>query len=141
MAEPFAFELVSPEALVLSGDASEVIVPGTEGYFTVLANHAPVMSTVKPGVVEVKMADGGSQKIFVRGGFADVSPSGLTLLAEHAVSLEDFNMEDLEQQIRNAQEDVADADTDEKRERAEAALALLEESREVIGQSLGGSSH
>ena len=105
MADSFAFELVSPEALVLSGDASEVIVPGTEGYFTVLANHAPVMSTVKPGVVEVKMADGGSQKIFVRGGFADVSPSGLTLLAEHAVSLEDFNMEDLEQQIRNAQED------------------------------------
>ena len=66
MAEPFSFELVSPEALVLSGEASEVVVPGTEGYFTVLANHAPLMSTIKPGVVDVKMADGETSQIFVR---------------------------------------------------------------------------
>ena len=96
MAEPFSFELVSPEALVLSGEASEVVVPGTAGYFTVLANHAPFMSTVKPGVVEVQMADGEKSQIFVRGGFADVSPDGLTLLAEQAISLADFDMNELE---------------------------------------------
>ena len=139
MSEPFAFELVSPESLVLSGDASEVVVPGTEGYFTVLANHAPFMSTVKPGVVDVKMADGESRQIFVRGGFADVSPSGFTLLAEQAVSLEDLNMDDLEEQIKNAREDVADAEGDEKKAKAEAILAQLEESRDAIKMASGGS--
>lgn len=141
MAEPFSFELVSPEALVLSGEATEVVVPGTEGYFTVLANHAPFMSTVKPGVVDVKMSDGQSDKIFVRGGFADVSPSGFTLLAEQAVSLADFNMDDLEAQIQNAREDVADAEAGEKKAAAEAALAQLEESREAIRQATGGAAH
>ena len=141
MAEPFSFELVSPEALVLSGDATEVVVPGTEGYFTVLANHAPLMSTVKPGVVDVKMADGETSQIFVRGGFADVSPSGFTLLAEQAMSLADFNMDDLESQIQDAREDVADADTDEKKAAAQSALELLEESREAIKAATGASSH
>ena len=141
MAEPFSFELVSPEALVLSGDATEVVVPGTEGYFTVLANHAPLMSTVKPGVVDVKMADGETSQIFVRGGFADVSPSGFTLLAEQAMSLADFNMDDLESQIQDAREDVSDADTDEKKAAAQSALDLLEESREAIKAATGASSH
>ncbi|MEM7214653.1 MAG: F0F1 ATP synthase subunit epsilon [Pseudomonadota bacterium] len=141
MTEAFAFELVSPEALVLSGEASEVVVPGTEGYFTVLANHAPFMSTVKPGVVDVKMADGETNQIFVRGGFADVSPSGFTLLAEQAISLADFNMDDLEAQIQNAREDVSDAATDEKKAQAETALAQLEESREAIRLATGGSAH
>ncbi|MEM9278863.1 MAG: F0F1 ATP synthase subunit epsilon [Pseudomonadota bacterium] len=141
MAEAFAFELVSPEALVLSGDASEVVVPGTEGYFTVLANHAPFMSTVKPGVVDVKMADGEVSRIFVRGGFADVSATGFTLLAEQAVSLSDFDMSDLEEQIQNAREDMADADTDEKKAKAEAALAQLEESREAIKLATGSTGH
>jgi len=141
MAEPFSFELVSPEALVLSGEASEVVVPGSEGYFTVLANHAPFMSTVKPGVVDVKMADGASSQIFVRGGFADVSPSGFTLLAEQAVDLKELDLADLEAQIQNAKEDVADADTDEKKARAQAALSQLEESREAIKLATGGTSH
>lgn len=139
MAEPFSFELVSPEALVLSGEASEVVVPGTEGYFTVLANHAPFMSTVKPGVVDVKMADGETSQIFVRGGFADVSPSGFTLLAEQAVSLVDFDMDDLEMQIKNAKEDVSDADSDEKKAAAQAVLDQLEESREAIKLATGSS--
>ncbi len=141
MAEPFSFELVSPEALVLSGEATEVVVPGTEGYFTVLANHAPLMSTIKPGVVDVKMADGETSQIFVRGGFADVSPSGFTLLAEQAVSLADLDMSDLEAQIKDAREDVADADTDEKKAAAEAALSQLEESLEAVKAATGGSAH
>lgn len=137
MAESFAFELVSPEALVLSGDASQVVVPGTDGYFTVLANHAPVMSTVKPGVLDVTMADGASHKVYVRGGFADVSPSGLTLLAEHAVSIEDMDMDQLETQIQDVREDIADADSEAKKQKAEALLAQLEESREAVRQATG----
>ncbi len=137
MAEPLAFELVSPEALVLSGEASEVVVPGTEGYFTVMANHAPLMSTLKPGVVEVKMASGEEKQIFVRGGFADVSPSGFTLLAEQSVMLEELDMKDLDQQIQNASEDVGDADTDEKKAKAQAMLSQLEECRDAINQARG----
>jgi len=132
MAEPFAFELVSPEALVLSGEALEVVAPGTDGYFTVMANHAAFMSTLKPGVVDVKLASGESKQVFVRGGFADVSATGFTLLAEQSVPLENFSMEDLDAQIKNAGEDVADADTDEKKAMAQAMLARLEECRDTI---------
>jgi len=131
MAEAFAFELVSPEALVLGGEASEVVVPGAEGYFTVMANHAPFMTTVKPGVVDVKMDDGVTKQIFVRGGFADVSPAGFTLLAEQATMIEDFDMEQLEQAIQDAREDVADSEGD-KKAKAEAILSQLEESKIAV---------
>jgi len=119
MAEAFPFELVSPEKLLVSGEASEVLIPGTEGYFQVFANHAPLMSTIKPGVVEVKMADGEASNYVVFGGFADVSPNGLTLLAEHAVNVNDLDREDLAKRIQDAKEDVADA----KDDHAKAAAA------------------
>lgn len=141
MAEAFSFELVSPEALVLAGEASEVVVPGVEGYFTVLANHAPFMSSVKPGVVDVKMADGAASQIFVRGGFADVSPSGFTLLAEQAVNLDDYDMAELEQDIQHAKEDVSDAEPGEKKAQAEARLSQLEQAKEAIQLARGGSAH
>lgn len=141
MADAFSFELVSPEALVLSGEAEEVVVPGVEGYFTVLANHAPFMSSVKPGVVEVKMADGAITQVFVRGGFADVSPAGFTLLAEQAVDLKDFDVAELEQHISDAKEDVSDASSDEKKAKAEARLSQLEQARDAIQLAAGGGSH
>ena len=100
-------------------------MPGTEGTFTVLPNHAPVLSTVKPGVVEVVRADGARERIFVRGGFAEVNPQGLTLLAEMAIPLSELSPELLAQQIRNAEEDVADAGDDERRRRAEETLEHL----------------
>ena len=74
MAQSFAFELVSPERLFLSEQASQVVVPGTEGYFTVMANHAPVMTTIKPGVVSAILESGDEKRMLIRGGFADVSP-------------------------------------------------------------------
>ena len=76
MAEPLHFDLVSPERLLVSEEVESVVVPGAEGYFTVLARHAPFMSTLKPGLVEVKELSGAVQKFFVRGGFADVTPAG-----------------------------------------------------------------
>jgi F-type H+-transporting ATPase subunit epsilon len=125
MAEPFSFELVSPEKLLVSGEASEVLIPGTEGYFQVFANHAPVMSTIKPGVVEVKMADGANQKFVVFGGFADVSPAGLTILAEHAVNAADLDKAELEQRIADAKQDVTDAKDDHGRAAATDYLDQL----------------
>ena len=84
MAGTFQFELVSPEKLVLSEEVEEVVVPGADGDFGVLAGHAPFMSTIRPGFIVVKRASG-TNRIFVRGGFADANPNGLTILAEQAV--------------------------------------------------------
>ncbi len=118
MAEPFAFELVSPEKQLVSGETSAVLIPGTEGYFQVLADHAPTMSTIKPGVIEVSMTDGDTTKNVVFGGFADVSLRGLTILAEHAVNVEDINADDIKKRIQDAQEDVEDAKDDHAKAKA-----------------------
>jgi F-type H+-transporting ATPase subunit epsilon len=126
MAEPFQFDLVSPERLLMSEPVDEVVVPGAQGYFTVLKDHAPFMSTLKPGVVEV--ARGGvSERIFVRGGFADVSSEGLTILAEQAIPLAEVDPAMLAQEVKNAEEDVADAKDAETRAAAELRLHQLRE--------------
>ena len=125
MAEAFPFELVSPEKQLVSGEATEVLIPGTEGYFQVFANHAPLMSTIKPGVVEVKMADGEAARFVIFGGFADVSPAGLTLLAQHAVDVNDLDKADLERRVQEAKEDLADAKTDEAKAKAADYLDQL----------------
>ena len=126
MAEPLHFDLVSPERLLMSEEVESVVIPGAEGYFTVLARHAPLMSTLKPGLIEVRSLGGGTQKIFVRGGFADVNPSGLTILADQAIPLEDLDAATLAQQVRDAEEDLADAGEDAaKRRTAESRLNEL----------------
>ena len=81
----FHFELVSPDKLMFSGEAESVLVPGSEGDFVVLKDHAPVMASLKPGVIAIEDAAGKHKRIFVRGGFADVSPTGLIVLAETAL--------------------------------------------------------
>ena len=85
MADGFKFELVSPEKLLVSGDAEIVSIPGTEGDMGVMVNHSPVMTSLRAGMVVAKMSDGNEQSFFVRGGFADVTPESLTVLAEFAV--------------------------------------------------------
>ena len=126
MAEPFKFELVSPERLLISAQVEQVVIPGSEGYFTVLKGHAPYMSTVRPGVVDVTR-EGESERIFVRGGFADVNAGGLTVLAEQAIPLADVDPDWLDQEVKNAQEDVADAKDGASRDAADARLHQLRE--------------
>ena len=83
------FSLVSPERELFSGEADSVLVPGTEGLFEVQAGHAPLMSTISPGLLTIR--DGGQERrLYVRGGFADVSPTGLTVLAETAIPEEEL---------------------------------------------------
>jgi len=125
MADLLKFELVSPERLLSSGEVQQVVVPGTEGEFTVLVNHAPVLSTLKPGVVTVTDESGSDERIFVRGGFAEVNPAGLTILAEEAVAMSELSADDLAQKVKNAQEDVDDATDTEKKRRAQEALDHL----------------
>jgi F-type H+-transporting ATPase subunit epsilon len=117
----FAFELVSPERVLFSGEATSVVVPGSEGEMTVLANHAPVMTALRPGIVTVD----GTRRLFVQGGFADITPDGLTLLAEQAVPVEEIDVEKVAAAIRNAEEDLRDAKTEEARLAAEVKLEGL----------------
>lgn len=130
MAGAFKFELVSPERLLISEDVEQVVVPGSEGEYTVLAGHAPVLSTLKPGVVDIK---GGSQdrRVYVRGGFADTDPDRLTILAEHAVDLEELDAGHLAQEIKNAEEDVADA-ADDAKAKAQERLDQLKELQQAL---------
>ncbi len=126
MADTFKFELVSPEKLLLSADAGEVIVPGSEGDFGVFAHHAAVMSTLRPGMIVAKLADGSEASFFVRGGFADVSANGFTLLAEHAVPAEEFNAEAMQEQIALATQAVEEA-SEANREKAQNLVNQLNE--------------
>jgi F-type H+-transporting ATPase subunit epsilon len=119
------FELVSPARLLFSGDVAGVTIPGTEGDMGILPGHAPVLSTLRPGVVTIDKDGGGQEKIFVRGGMAEVNPTGLTLLAETAIPLAELNAEALAGQIKDAEEDVADAKDDETRRRASENLEHL----------------
>jgi F-type H+-transporting ATPase subunit epsilon len=132
MAQPFSFELVSPESHIMSGQVLQVVVPGTEGLFTVLANHAPFLSTIRPGILDVTTSDNAHRRIFVRGGFADANPSGLTVLAEQAVAVEDIDMADLDQSIQDAREDVSDAKDDQAKQAAEQHLQDLLQVRDAL---------
>jgi F-type H+-transporting ATPase subunit epsilon len=121
----FPFELVSPDKILYSGPAQAVVVPGHEGDFQVLSDHAPTMTAVRPGGIDD--ANGKHLRVFVRGGFADVNPLGLTILAETAIPFEDLNATQLDQEIRNAEEDLADATEDQK----QAAQEKLDRMREL----------
>ena len=126
MADPFQFELVSPERLLMSEPVEQVVVPGSEGYFTVLKGHAPFMSTLRPGVVDI-VRGSGAMRVFVRGGFADVNASGLTILAEMAIPVDEIDAGQIAQEVTDAEEDVADAKDGATRDAAETRLMQLRE--------------
>jgi F-type H+-transporting ATPase subunit epsilon len=122
----FPFELVSPDKMLFSGPAQSVVVPGDEGDFQVLTDHEPVVTSVRPGVVAIEDAAGRPHRVFVRGGFAEVNPLGLILLAETAIPFEDLSATHLDEEIRNAEEDLADAGEDQKRQAQEKLDRLRE---------------
>jgi F-type H+-transporting ATPase subunit epsilon len=126
MADKLHFNLVSPERELMSEDVDQVDIPGTEGWIGVMPNHAPLMATLAPGMVKIRT--GSDEKlIFVRGGFAEISAEGLTLLAEEAMPAEELDAEKIALRVKNAEEDLADADSDEKKLSAQQALDRLKE--------------
>ncbi len=129
----FHFELVSPEQILFSGDVESVVVPGSEGQMTILKDHAPVMTMLQPGVVEVEESAAKRQRLFVRGGFADVAPTGLTILAELALPIEQLDAAAIAREIKNAEEDVADAADGEARRMAGLKLDQLRQLKEALG--------
>ena len=124
MAEGLKIEIVSPERLVLSETVTSVTVPGTEGYFTVMNDHAPFMTTLKPGFITVTK-DSGAEVYFVKGGFADVSAAGLTILAEQSVPFSEFDHGDLQAQIKAAEEELNRAATPEDKSYAQEVVSAL----------------
>ena len=117
MADGVKLEIVSPERLLVSETAQSVTVPGSEGYFTVFGDHQPLMTTLKPGFITANVG-GASQVFFVRGGFADVSPEGLTILAEQAQPLSEFDAAAIDADIAAADVAVAQASTIEEKSAA-----------------------
>ncbi|MGN6103064.1 MAG: F0F1 ATP synthase subunit epsilon [Devosia sp.] len=132
-------EIVSPERLLVSETAQSVTVPGADGYFTVLGEHQPLMTTLKPGFISVNLA-AGTQTFFVRGGFADIAPGGLTILAEEALPAAEFNPASLDADIEAAETALAAASTMEERS---AATARLNDWRnlKLEAQQVTGAAH
>jgi len=111
MASTFKFELVSPERILISADVEQVIVPGMEGQFTVFAGHAPVISTLRPGILDAQV-EGGRRRVFVRGGFAEVEPDRVTVLVQHLLDLDNLDAGHLAQELQSAEQMLADAKDD-----------------------------
>jgi F-type H+-transporting ATPase subunit epsilon len=132
MADTVKFELVSPERLLFSADVESVVVPGTEGDFGVLPGHARLISTVRPGVISVFENGKVTDRIFVEGGFAEVTGTGCTVLAEHAVPVEELDRDRALQAIQDAREDIEDAKDDEAMKEANKALEVAEARLQAI---------
>ena len=119
----FHFELASPEQLVFAGEVEHVVVPGSEGEFGVLADHAPLVAMLRPGVLSILGPN--ERRFVVRGGFAEVNPQGLTVLADYAVPADDVDQAVLAGQIKNLEADVTDAAEGAARDRAAQRLDQL----------------
>jgi len=136
MAETLQFSLVSPERELFSGAVDQVDAPGVEGEFGVLPRHAPFMTVLKPGVVRIYEA-GQVTPVFVRGGFADVTPSGFTILAEEAVKLEDVDAAYVETELAKAKSDAEDPGDEARRARGRERTEYLE----ALKAAVSATSH
>ena len=128
MADTLHFELVSPERLLRSDDVYMVVVPGSEGDFGVLAGHAPLMSTIRPGAIDIYADDMDhvTARVFIDGGFAEVGDNGLTILAESAVAVSEIDVEGVARELAAARSDVGAAKSDAERAMADKRVARFE---------------
>jgi F-type H+-transporting ATPase subunit epsilon len=117
-------EFVSPESVLFSGEVDQVDLPGAEGDMGILADHAPLVTVLRPGIVTIYRG-GAREPVVVTGGFAEVGPAGLTVLADRAVARADFDMDALASEIKDAEEDVADTTDEAQRDRLTLHLAQL----------------
>jgi F-type H+-transporting ATPase subunit epsilon len=122
----FPFELASPARLVFSGEVDQVDCPGAEGDFGVLANHAPLISALRPGILTIRQS-GSSKRFFVRDGFAEVNSTGLTVIVEHAVPAEELSAAELAKEIEAAEDKLAAAKDGPSRDRANERIAQLKQ--------------
>jgi F-type H+-transporting ATPase subunit epsilon len=135
MADQVQFELVAPERLLLSEPVDMVVVPGSEGDFGVLPGHAPLISTVRPGVIETYSGKAVKDRIFVAGGFAEVTRERCTVLAEEAVPVSELDRAAIEGQARTLREDLGLAKDDAERAATQRALGVAEAKLAVLQQA------
>jgi F-type H+-transporting ATPase subunit epsilon len=128
----FHFDLVGPEKLLFSGEVDQVDVPGSEGDFGVLAGHAPLVAMLRPGIVTI-YADGEPIRAMVTGGFAEVGPGGLTILADSAVPADEVDPSVLAGTIKDTEEDVADATDGAQRDKLQRKLDQLKAVQAALG--------
>jgi len=133
----FHFDLVSPEKLLFSGEVDQVDVPGSEGDFGVLAGHAPTVSALRPGIMTV-FVNGQAQRMVVLGGFAEVSADGkLTVLADVANAVEDFDREKLAERIEAQQEKIKEL----QGSALDKAIERLDHFKQVDNHLQGSAMH
>jgi len=126
MADTLKLELVSPERLLLSEQVEMVLVPGVEGVFGVLPLHAPTLSTLKPGFVEVYQGGAVKERFFVTGGFAEVTPTTCTVLVDEAIPQSNLTAAYMAERMAKAKARLDQATTDDERVKAQAAYAAAE---------------
>ncbi|MDJ0686079.1 MAG: F0F1 ATP synthase subunit epsilon [Alphaproteobacteria bacterium] len=132
MADKLAFDLVSPERLLLSEKVEMVVLPGEEGDLGVMAGHAPMISQIRQGAICVFEGGAVAQRLYVDGGFAEVTPERCTVIAEMAVPLEDVTVADVDREISDLRDDISIAPNDEVRAALELSLASAEAKRAVV---------
>lgn len=125
MADTFHFELVSPESRLISAEISEAIIPGQEGDFAALPQHAPFIAQLRPGIMRIPSLNGREVRFYLRGGFADVTPDETVVLAEYAVPLEDFTAERLREEIALAEQALEEAVDEDAKFRAADVVERL----------------
>jgi F-type H+-transporting ATPase subunit epsilon len=135
----FHFDLVSPEKLLFSGEVDQVDVPGSEGEFGVLAQHAPMVATLKPGILTI--FEGGQRlRVVLFGGFAEVSPQGLTVLADNAVPIDELDVATVAAEIKDTEEDLADTDDEVIRDKCRRKLEQLRAVQAAVSGA-GAAAH
>ena len=127
MAEKVAFELVSPDQLLMSVEADSVAMPGMEGDFGVLPGHAPFISALRAGIITVEGSSEGVEQVYIDGGFAEVVADRLTVLAEEAVLVDKMDRANIEQRMQEAKDKLAEAKDGEERRLAESKVSMLQE--------------
>jgi len=127
------FEFVSPESVLFSGDVDQVDLPGIEGDLGVLPGHAPIVTLLRPGIVTI-IREGQGEPVIVIGGFAEMGPGGLTVLADRAGSREDFDLQALADDIKDTEEDVADCTDDAQRDKLTRHLEQLRTLQSALAQ-------
>jgi F-type H+-transporting ATPase subunit epsilon len=127
------FEFVSPENVLFSGEVDQVDVPGAEGDMGIFAGHAPMVTTLRPGIVTI-FRGSTREPVVITGGFAEVGPGGLTILADRAVARADFDMATLVAEIKDAEEDMADATDQALRDKLVRHLDQLKALQAALAQ-------
>jgi F-type H+-transporting ATPase subunit epsilon len=132
MEEKVAFELVSPEKLLISAEVDMVLVPGAEGDFGILPRHSLLISGIRPGVLELHNDGKVEECIFISGGIAEATPERCTVLAEQAVPVDELDAKEIESRISDLRDDIDTSTNDDDRKTAEKALMVAESMRDAV---------